>query len=242
MHTQSNCRFLRIISDFIGLRNYGRIISDYSRKFTGILELSQFRKVEKLSEKIKKAELDISFPTNCQKFNVFPKFVCFPLPNVGKYDVYGIRKRVLKSAINKRSKEKKKLLYEKDKVENKIKKVLSGIEFYVVNRALQRDIDQEVNSIVRNHQKKLKALTKNCVLPFNSSETVTNISSHILTQDERESLKFGWSHSIFPPNINKTDIYASFESIYQSMKSCLIDKSNEIKLKSDLSSGEARQK
>ena len=40
---------------------------------------------------------------------------------------------------------------------------------------------------------------------------------------------------MFSPNINKTDIYASFESIYQSMKSRLLDKSNDSKLKSDLS-------
>ena len=52
-------------------------------------------------------------------------------------------------------------------------------------------------------------------------------SSHKLTKDDSEALKFGLSHSIFPPNINKTDIYASFESIYQSMKSRLIDKSDD---------------
>ena len=113
--------------------------------------------------------------------------------------------------------------------------MLYGIEFYIVNRTLHRNINREVNSIARKHQRRLKALTKNCVLPTNSSETVTNISSQILTQDERESLKFGSSHSVFSPNINKTDIYASFESIYQTMKSCLVDKSNDHKLKSDLS-------
>ena len=166
---------------------------------------------------------------------MLPKFVCFPLPNVSKYDVFAIMKRLLKSALGKRSKEKRKLQYEKDKIENKIKKVLSGIEIYIFNKALQRNIDQEVNSIVRKHQKKLKVLTKNCVLPFDSSETIKNISSHKLTKDESEALKFGLSHSIFPPNINKTDIYASFESIYQSMKSRLFDKSNDNKLKSDLS-------
>ena len=62
--------FSRIISDFIGLRNFGRIINDYSTKYGGILELSQFRKVEKLSKKIKKAELDISFLSSCQRSNV----------------------------------------------------------------------------------------------------------------------------------------------------------------------------
>ena len=78
-------------------------------------------------------------------------------------------------------------------------------------------------------------LDEEFVLPFNSSETVTNISLHISAQDEKEALKFGLSHSIFSPSINKADVYASFESTYQSMKSHLIDKSNDSKLKSDLS-------
>ena len=39
----------------------------------------------------------------------------------------------------------------------------------------------------------------------------------------------------FPPYINKTDIYTSFESIYQSMKSHLIDKRNDSKLGVQLS-------
>ena len=56
-----------------------------------------------------------------------------------------------------------------------------------------------------------------------------------LTQDESEALKFGLSHSIVPPYISKTDIFASFESIFNSMTSRLRDKSNENKLKSDLS-------
>ena len=143
---------------------------------------------------------------------------------------------MLKSAVSKRCKEKKKLSYEKDNIENKIEKVLSDIEFYIFKKALHRNIDREGHSIVSNHQKKLKALTKKCVLPFDSSETITNISSQILTRDEREALKFGLSHfTPPPPYINKTDVYASFESIYQSMKSHLVDKRNDSKLKTDLS-------
>ena len=238
-HVLQNQKHSCLSSNYLELRiiyltTKKRIINDYSSKYAGILELSQFRKVEKLSKKVKKAELDINFLTSCQRFNVFPKFVCFPVPNVSKYGVFAIRERLLKSALGKRSKERK-LQYEKDKIENKIKKVLSGNEFYIFNKALQRNTDQEFNSIVRKHQKKLKVLTKNCVLPFDSSETIKSISSHKLTKDESEALKFGLSHSIFPPNINKKDIYASFESIYQSMKSRLLDKSNDNKLKSDLS-------
>ena len=86
------------------------------------------------------------------------------------------------------------------------------------------NIDREVHKIVKTHQKKLKALTRNCVLPFDSKDTITNISSHKLTEDENEALIFGLSHSIVPPYINETDIFACFESIFHSMAGRLIDR------------------
>ena len=168
-------------------------------------------------------------------FNVFPKFICFPLTNVGKYDVYTIRRRLLKTAINNRLKEKRKFVYDMEKIEKKIKQVLSGIEYFIFYKALCRNIDREVHNIVKTHQKKLKTLTKNCVLPLDSKDIVTNISSYTLTQDESKALKFGLSHSIVPPYINKTDIFASFESIFNAMISRLLNKKDENKLKTDLS-------
>ena len=124
----------------------------------------------------------------------------FSVTNGSKFHAFAIR--LLKES-------KRKLLYEKDKIRNKIMTMLSDVEFYIFNKALQKNIDRDVTSFVRNHQKKLKDFTKNCVLPFDSSKTVMSVSSHILTQDEREALKFGLSHSVFPPNINRTDTYAS---------------------------------
>ena len=48
---------------------------------------------------------------------------------------------------------------------------------------------------------------KNCILPFDAMETVTNISSHKSTFEEYEALRFGLTHSIVPPYIKKTDIF-----------------------------------
>ena len=81
-----------------------------------------------------------------------------------------------------------------EKIEKKIKQVLSNIEFFIFNKALRRNIDCEVHRIVKAHQKKLKALTRNCVLPFDSKDIITNIPSHKLTEGENEALKFGLSH------------------------------------------------
>ena len=118
-----------IIPSLILLRNFGKIIFDISSKYNGRLELSQLRKLEKISTKTRKAELDVSFLESCQQFNVFPKFICFPLPNVNRYDVTGIIKRLLKSAVRKRCKEKRRLQNEKDRLGDVIKQVLQAYTF-----------------------------------------------------------------------------------------------------------------
>ena len=183
--------------------------------------------------KPRKVELDVSFLESCQRFNVFPKFICFQLSNVNKYDVNAIRKHLLKSAIRKRCKEKRRLQNEKDKLEGVVKQVSNGIDVFTLNKAQVKYINCEVHLTVKNHQKKLRKLTKNCILPFLSKETVTNISSHKLTFDG--ALKFGLTHSIVPFKLGKTDISPCFETIFQSMNSNLVDKRDESKLRADLS-------
>ena len=41
---------------------------------------------EKLKTEIRKAELDLTFLTNCQTFNVYSKFLTINLPSVTSYD------------------------------------------------------------------------------------------------------------------------------------------------------------
>ena len=67
-------------------------------------ELSQLRKLE-ISTKTRKAELDVSVLQSCPQFIVCPKFICFQLLNVNRYDVNVTRTRLLQSAIRKRKEE-----------------------------------------------------------------------------------------------------------------------------------------
>ena len=86
---------------------------------------------------------------------------------------------------------------------------MPSIEYVILHRALCRKADRIVTAV--SHQKKLKAITKICVLPFESKDAVTNACSDISAQDEGEAPKFSLSHSIVPSYINKTDIFAFFE-------------------------------
>ena len=55
-----------------------------------------------------------------------------------------------------------------------------------------------------------------------------------ITEIENEALKFGLSHSSFPPYLKTTDIFSCFESFFQSMTSHLINKKDENSLNVEL--------
>ena len=57
-----------------------RYSSQIAARYEGRLNISHLRKLEKVSIKARKAELDLNFLRNCQSFGVFPKFTCFHLP------------------------------------------------------------------------------------------------------------------------------------------------------------------
>ena len=138
-----------------------------------------------------KVELDISFVNSCQKFNVFQKSLCFPLFNVSKFNGYAIKIRLLRTTINKRSKEKRKPAYCIEKIEKKIKRFLSSIESLSSTKRYATTLIVKVHKIGKTHHKELKALTRNCVLSFDSKYTFTYISSHNLTEADNEALQFG---------------------------------------------------
>ena len=140
-------------------------------------------------------------------FNVLPKFVRVELPNVSQNDIISIRKFLLKSAVTKRAKESRKLRQTKDVLSNKIKEVLTGLDFYVLRRVLSKNVDKAANKVIMTHQKKLEKLTRNTFLPFTSDETVTNISSTRLTQEPLGILKRRLNQSICPPKISKSDVF-----------------------------------
>ena len=62
-------------------------------------------KYQKLEYKKNKLKLDIDVLNNCKQLGVYPKFLIFKLPNVSNKDALSVRKRLLRSAINKRNKE-----------------------------------------------------------------------------------------------------------------------------------------
>ena len=127
--------FVQTILSFVLSRKIINIYNDIARKY-GNVTVKDFRKYEKLECKKNKLKLDIDFLNNCKQLGVYPKFLIFKLPNVSNKDALSIRKRLLRSAINKRNKELQQLSKELSLSVNFLSTQLSTIDFYILTNSI----------------------------------------------------------------------------------------------------------
>ena len=159
--------YVRLITCLLLHRNIGNIIYDIVQKYENV-EVFQLRKLERLSIKIEKAELDIKFLHNCKTFNVKPKFLSFNLPYTNEVHSKFIRKRLLRSALNKRQDELKKLEKDHENALQTLSLELSSVDLYILKKCIRHNFGKAVNNVISTHEKKLKNLTKNTQIPFTS--------------------------------------------------------------------------
>ena len=98
--------------------------------------VKDFYKFEKLKYKQSKLKLDIDFLNNCKQLGVYPRFLIFKLPNVSDKYALSIRKRLLRSIINKRNKELHHVSKALSQSETFLSKQLSTIDFYIIKRSI----------------------------------------------------------------------------------------------------------
>ena len=152
------------------------IYNDIARKY-GNITVQDFRKHEKLQYKKNKLKLDIDFLNNCKQLGVYPKFPIFKLPNLSNKDAISTRKRLLRSAINKRNKELQHVSKDLSLSENFLSKQLSTIDFYILTKSITSHNKKSILKLLYTQQKKLSSLTKDCSLPiFTANETITNLT------------------------------------------------------------------
>ena len=205
--------YVRLITCLLLHRNFGNIVYDIVQKYENV-EVFQLRKLERLSIKTRKAELDIKFLRNCKIFNVIPKFLSFNLPYTNEVDSKFIRKRLLRSALNKLQDELKKLQKDHVKLLQTLTMKLSSVDLYILKKCIRHNVEKAVNNVlISPHEKKLKNQTKIIQIPFTSDKTIKNLSSYKLTEEELEILKYGLKHPIEPNYLLKTDILTAFEQI-----------------------------
>ena len=144
---------------------------------------------------------------------MYPKFLIFKLSNVSNKDALSIRKRILRSAINKRNKGLQHLSKELTLSENLLSTQLSTIDFYILTKSITSYNKKSLQKSLYTQQKKLSSLTRDCNLPI-FTETITNLTQYELFQEESDLLKAGLYFSIQPDKTQKSKIFTTFEKIH----------------------------
>ena len=160
-----NVIFIQTISSFVLSRKIINIYNDIARKY-GNVTVKDFRKYEKLEYKKNKLKLDIDFLYKCKQLGVYPKFLIFKLRNVSNKDALSIRKRLLRSAINKRNKEIQHLSKALSLSVNFLSTQISTIDFYILTKSITSYNKKSLQKSLYTQQKKLSSLTRDCNLPI----------------------------------------------------------------------------
>ena len=149
---------------------------------------------------------------------MYPKFLIFKLPNVSNKDALSIRKRLLRSAINKRNKELQHLSKELSLSENFLSTQLSTIDFYILTKSITSHNKKSLQKSLYTQQKKLSSLTRDCNLPLlTANETITNLTQYELSLEESErNLKQVYALQSNQIKFDKIRIFSTFENIHRS--------------------------
>ena len=128
--------YIQVLVNLICVRNFGKVIFDISKHHDGKVSIKQMRNLEKNHIKLDKAILDLNFLLNCKTLGAVPKFLCFNLPYTNHNDPKAIRRRLLRSAIRKRTNEKYKLTKDLQESTKDVKSVVTGIEWLVLEKLI----------------------------------------------------------------------------------------------------------
>ena len=158
-------------------------------------------KIQRLEKKLVRCELAIQFMTKCRDANVFPKFTRWKNTNTKAIkDRNRYRRKVLVDEIRDKHQQLRKM---KDDLQTEASKLYDGMPFmrkWMIKKSIHNIMEVEKTLVRKRHDKKFgNLLDEKAKLEGtekNPNKTIWNFSSHDLTNDEHETLRFGLRHGI----------------------------------------------
>ena len=202
-----------------------------------------YREYENVSKKLINTKWSIEFNSICLKEDLQPKYSRIKHHDPAKRSTEATR-RYEKNLVEQENKEKARSM---KSLENTKTSLLEEIELYECNVELKKPVSLELSNILRNSEnvaktrimKKLNNLyhssnkidSEKSICFKNSSDCFINLSSHVLSTEEKEFLNLGLNCHI-QPNYSRINKQANIEILYQKLLD--LKSKNQIDLKPEL--------
>ena len=179
-------------------------------------------KVQRINKKLLRCELAIKFLTRCRDTGVFPKFTRWKNANskhIQSRNKY--RRKVLLEEIKNKHREVRNLRNEILAESRTLYEPMTYLRRTILKWSIQRILEAEKKLVEKRHEKKLRNLLDEKArvegTATNPNKLIWNLSSHVLSEEEEETLKFGLRHGIaVRPDDN--EILASAESLWHQIE------------------------
>ena len=175
-------------------------------------------KVQKIYKKLTRCELAIKFLVRCRDADVFPKFTRWKNANSKDFKT---KKKYRRKVLLDEIREKRNLLRRlKDEVTKESDLLYADMTFlkkYALKYSISKGIEIEKRLVTKRHEKKFtnlvdeKALTEGT--KENPNKTIWNFSSHTLSDEEHDTLKYGLKHGL-ATSPREEEILASAEAFW----------------------------
>ena len=200
----------------VRLRGFNSFHSLIRGRYGGDL-LTTCRSLEKITKRLRKAELDLDFLLYCRLNQVIPNFVKFKLYKSSLYNTpfYDeATKKLLDMEIICKQKIVNKLTEQANSLFTNVTSKLSLIDSFIFKFLFNKCMQEFVSLVQGTHEKKLSKLGIGIPNFSNDNKTVFNLSDYLLTKREEFLLSLGLDFGLpcFKPSYNQ--FYGSLESIF----------------------------
>ena len=178
--------------------------------------------VQRISKKLMKCAHAIKYLSKCRDANVFPKFTRWKKAN--KKDIKSrlkYQRKILVDEIRDKNNYHRKLKEDLRRETSTLYANMTYFKRWAVKHSIQKTICLEAKIVTARHEKKFDNLLKEKSTKDgtcdNPNQTIWNLSSHVLTNEEYQLLQYGLKHGLASkPRDN--DILASAEALWDQIE------------------------
>ena len=174
------------------------------------IQVSQFRKLEKLAIKVVKWKLDIQYLQDCQYLGICPEFLKLKAPSLrANKDIRDLNRHAVQKQVDLLERELRSIHSRYISLKSQITGQLTLLERVTFISVLNEHIRNKGKEILAKHSDKLKQLWHKDRLV--TPDCLTNVSNRQLTIEEEEALRYGLKHHILPKSVGIHDLQTRIE-------------------------------